>query len=79
MSTGVGPYLLNRVLTKKALLGCNFKKKKNLVPKHQHYVMEMEFNIYVTVFHIKVTSSENKTKLNILYPKKLYNMYVSKT
>lgn len=41
--------------------------------------MEMEFNIYVTVFHIKVTSSENKTKLNILYPKKLYNMYVSKT
>ena len=24
MSVGVGPYLLNRVLTKKALLGCNF-------------------------------------------------------
>lgn len=39
MSTGVGPYLLNRVLTKKALLDCSLFKKKNLDHKHEHYVV----------------------------------------
>lgn len=79
MSTGVGPYLLNRVLTKKALLGCNFLKKKKSCSQTSTLCYGNGVQYLCNSFHIKVTSSENKTKLNILYPKKLYNMYVSKT
>ena len=80
MSVGVGPYLLNRVLTKKSIIRLQFflKKKSCSQTSTLCFVNGVQY-LCNSFFYIKVTSSENKTKLNILYPKKLYNMYISKT